>query len=767
MVASSAGGHGSLIGATLGGFRVESLIGRGAMGAVYLARDVKLHREVALKVLLGSLARNPSVVKRFHQEAKAAAPLNHPNIVRVYAAGVEDGTPYIVMEFVDGEPLDRFLRRKGTLDWQNAIHIGGQVAGALDCAHRHGVVHCDVKPSNIMLDSNGVVRLADFGIANIQTEDSSSSDDTGNIGTPQYMSPEQCMGQPVGPASDLFSLGVTLYLMISGKMPFSGESSIALIKDICTEEPPRLSKIVPEVPDDVARLVAYLLEKEPDKRPDNARMVSALIARLQDEKGGRSAIPEAFSAFIKEEMEPRPFSRLHQGERNGSKAGKGRKRTSESAGTRLSAARLGRMAVVGLLALTALVAGPLLSIRARHLLPAAAPTMGMGAFKKTSANPMVALLYVEGFRFERVSWVGEEPVVVVETVGKEGTLMQGASGLLAVDTVERRFLSLRPPAGPALDPLYWQSPAWGFSGVTVPPTPADSPLHNSILMHTVEAGGGAMVTLAQKWNEATPRPGVLYRAPTREWAGGVDGSWTHGAVVRAVAKPDGVTVCLVMTDEAAGSNYLVERDVRDEALGLLGPRLTSTGRNIIPRSVQYSPDGSRIAYLRESQGRDSVLWVVASGTGGLDGRELASGVAGHEVAFSPDGRRLAVPVREAARGPVEIHIIDSRDGRLETKLGEGALCSEAWHASGSYLIVSRLEGARGTEANPPTGPRRQLWSVQTSPPYVQTQLATGGTGVGPAYALSRDGNWAAVVAEDDAIPTLLFLNLSRLGESSG
>jgi serine/threonine-protein kinase len=159
-MASDSKTQGSLIGTQLGAYEVEALIGRGAMGSVYLARDIKLRRHVALKVLLGSLARTPSIVKQFRAEAQAAAPLNHPNIVRIYSAGMESGTPYIAMEFVDGEPLDRFLGRHGKISWDVALHVGAQVAAALDCAHQHGIVHRDVKPSNILVDRKGGVRKA-------------------------------------------------------------------------------------------------------------------------------------------------------------------------------------------------------------------------------------------------------------------------------------------------------------------------------------------------------------------------------------------------------------------------------------------------------------------------------------------------------------------------------------------------------------------------------------------------------------------------------
>ncbi len=150
---------------------------------MYLAEDTALRRYVALKVLLGNLARNPSLVRLMQLEAKAAAPLQHPNIVRIYSAGIDQGTPYISMEYVEGEPLDRFLKRHGRLHWTNAFYIAGQVAEALRYTHSRGVIHRDVKPANILLDRNGRARLTDFGIANIQAEKKDLPEAAGFLGT--------------------------------------------------------------------------------------------------------------------------------------------------------------------------------------------------------------------------------------------------------------------------------------------------------------------------------------------------------------------------------------------------------------------------------------------------------------------------------------------------------------------------------------------------------------------------------------------------------
>lgn len=763
MVAKPAG-HGSLIGATLGGYEVETLIGRGAMGSVYLAHDVKLKRPVALKVLLGSLARTPSVVKQFHLEAQAAAPLRHPGIVRVYSAGVEAGTPYIAMEFVDGEPLDRFLRRKGKIRWQRAFHIAGQMALALECAHESGVVHRDVKPSNIMLDRNGGVRLTDFGIANIHSDDPETAWDSSFVGTPQYMSPEQCTGGKVGPASDIFSLGVTLYQMISGELPFRGESSMGLIKSICTDDPPRLNKAVFGVPDDVARLVAFLMEKDLEKRPSSGRVIHSLIARLQKQKGGVSAVPEALTAFIKDEAEPRPFSGVHRKRPTPAIAARSSKGAPQKTGWSPVWGRAGRAAAFLCLALGVMAAWPLAGTLARERQAEKAPVVTLSSFEDVSRGVVLAQLFADGFAFRRLSWAGDNTVVLVEASGIRGTLTDGAVGLLAVDPGERRFMSLRPPSGPAMDPAYSAVTTGGLSYVTVPPTPAGTPLHDSILVYAREAGGAAVV-LAQRWNEATPRPALLYRvakeALPRAGAG-------PRPPARCVVRPDGRTVCLVLYDEATGTHYLAERDVRDVVLDRVGPRRTFSGGDIVPQSVQYSPDGSIIAFLRRAGEQNRELWIIPSGDTvrsdlGSHGRLLASDVAGAEVAFSPDGRRIAALMRGDGRGDPEIGILDAVQGRLEALLGPGLLSAESWHASGDYLIIVHDGKEAANAPRLSEAPRRQLWAVAVTPPHGRVQLTKLRQGLRGAYAVSRDGAWVAAVSGHDAVPSLFFVDLGVMG----
>lgn len=276
----------SMLGRNLGAYRIERRLGRGGMGEVYLARDTALDRPVAVKFLLASHAQLEVIVRRFQREARAAARINHPNIVHVHAVGEDDGRPYIVMEYVDGAPLDAMLRQHERFTWQRALSIGGQVASALECAHAAGIVHRDIKPANILVDRYGRVHVSDFGVAKLAETGTQLTSDGMFIGTPQYMSPEQCGVGTVGPQSDLFSLGATVYEMIAGTVPFRAETPAALIRKITLEGAPPLQDMAPEVPGPVCAVVDRMLARDPAERYGNATELLQDLHRLKDTVSG-------------------------------------------------------------------------------------------------------------------------------------------------------------------------------------------------------------------------------------------------------------------------------------------------------------------------------------------------------------------------------------------------------------------------------------------------------------------------------------------------
>lgn len=261
------------LGRTIGPYVIRQRIGCGGMGVVYLAHDTALDRLVAIKIISDAYCRQPEVVNRFQREARAAAKLNHPNIVQVYAVDVATNPPYMVMEYVNGASVDQLLATQGPFSWQGALMICGQVASALACAHGQGIIHRDIKPGNMLVDSNGRVRVTDFGIAKVIGANTALTAARTTIGSPCYMSPEQCGVGEVVPSSDLFSLGITAYEMLTGTVPFKAETPLGLIKQITRDPLPRVDACKPEIPRVAQAFLEALTAKCPAKRYASAMFV--------------------------------------------------------------------------------------------------------------------------------------------------------------------------------------------------------------------------------------------------------------------------------------------------------------------------------------------------------------------------------------------------------------------------------------------------------------------------------------------------------------
>ena len=258
-------------------YAISSLLGSGGMGEVFLARDEVLDRDVALKVLREQYAQDEEFVGRFEREAKAAASLNYPYIVQVYDRGTAaDGTYYIAMEYVPGGTLKDRILKEGPMEAAEAIRLVSQVADALGVAHARGMVHRDIKPPNVLLTADGDAKVADFGIARAASETTTTNSSL-VFGTAKYMSPEQATGDPVGPASDLYSLGVVLYEMLTGEVPFDADSEVGVAM-MHVNEPPRSPKEKnPAVPEALNAVAMKMLEKKPaDRYPGAAELVADL-----------------------------------------------------------------------------------------------------------------------------------------------------------------------------------------------------------------------------------------------------------------------------------------------------------------------------------------------------------------------------------------------------------------------------------------------------------------------------------------------------------
>src|SRR5579862_1407703 len=268
-------------GTRLGPYEILASIGAGGMGEVYRARDTKLNRDVALKVLPEAFAQDVERMSRFELEAQVLASLNHPNIAAIYGLEESNSIRALVMELVEGPTLAERIGR-GAMPLGEALRIAKEIADALEYAHQKGVVHRDIKPSNVIIASNGLVKLIDFGLA--RPMDATVTLDGASRGTPAYMSPEQARGDATDLRTDLWSAGVVLYEMLSGKRPFRGDNYLQIAQAIVRDAPPPLQQLRPSIPDELAGITAHALEKDLSKRYQSAAEMahdfSAFLARL-------------------------------------------------------------------------------------------------------------------------------------------------------------------------------------------------------------------------------------------------------------------------------------------------------------------------------------------------------------------------------------------------------------------------------------------------------------------------------------------------------
>jgi serine/threonine protein kinase len=297
-----------MIGQTVGHYRIMAKLGAGGMGEVFLAEDTRLERKAAIKFLPAEMAMDPERRKRFLTEAKAASSLNHPHVCVVYDVGeTDDGLPFIAMEFIDGGSLDHILKKQGRLPITQVVDLAVQVADALDAAHASRIVHRDIKPANISLNERGQVKVLDFGLAKrlatefldaFGTTDMMQQTQEGSVlGTPRYMSPEQALGKPLDHRSDLFSLGVVLYELMTDQVPFGGKNFAEILNNIVNSQPTAIARLNYDAPPELERITLKCLQKSPDRRYQSARELMVDLRNLarEIEHGPSVAVSAVFT----------------------------------------------------------------------------------------------------------------------------------------------------------------------------------------------------------------------------------------------------------------------------------------------------------------------------------------------------------------------------------------------------------------------------------------------------------------------------------------
>src|SRR5579859_6869760 len=265
-------------------YQIQDPIGRGGMATIYRGRDLRTDRIVAIKILREVYSTDPKFVTRFQREAKAASSLQHPNIVQVYDYGQSDGNYFIVMEYIEGTDLRRYLRSRGMLAVDRVIIIAHDIALGLGAAHRRQIVHRDVKPQNVLVGRDGSIKLTDFGIASVYKDinDERLTTTGMTLGTVQYYAPEQAQGEIVSPAADVYALGIVMYEMLTGRPPFDGDTPVAVAMQHIQDVPTPPSELNPTIPPALEEIILRCLEKAPEMRYRNGSSLARALELLGD-----------------------------------------------------------------------------------------------------------------------------------------------------------------------------------------------------------------------------------------------------------------------------------------------------------------------------------------------------------------------------------------------------------------------------------------------------------------------------------------------------
>ncbi len=645
----------------LGKYQIEREVGRGGFAVVYQAHDPSLGRRVALKVPHAWLLTDPKFVERFHREARLAASLTHPHIVTIYEIGEEQGTPFIAMEWLEGMPLDRWLaevRPQPQAVLQALLGVGA----ALDMAHAKGVVHRDIKPSNIMMVAGRGGVLTDFGIAKLLAQATAST--SGVMGTPNYMAPEVLKGQPATSATDIYAFGVMLYQILTGRLPFEGDTPHAIAYQHANEPPPDPRSINPEVPKQTAALLLQMLAKDPRERPVGAeRLLRGLLAGL--EKRGATPVPRGGPAPKRKSLWP-------------------------------------LTSMVFILIIVALFAWMLL----RRGLPVVDPTVEVGGSTVSPEPTSVVAAVVPPTQLASATFAPQ--YFETPTIGRPATstIISTATSLpTATATATATATSTLTPL-PTPTPTPSSTPV-ATSTVSVLPGYGRGHIVFSSLrdgnpeLYLIDATGSDLRRLTQSpgddWSPAWFRDGrqIAFTSSRDATAAGMHNIYimdADGSNVRRLTynlawdeyadwSPDGSRIAFVTTADNNAEIFVAPTYGGD------AQRLTFTSWN--ERNPAWSPDGSLLAFSSDQTGVWQIYLMNADGS---SPRQLSAMTAdSFKPAWSPDGGRLAF--HSDQNGNRDIYTINTDGSNLRRLTSEPSKDEHpAWSPDGSAIVFSSNRG---------------------------------------------------------------------------
>ncbi len=679
-----------LIGLQIDNYHIRSLLGKGGMASVYLASDVSLKRDVVIKVLLPALAENEELRLRFQREAQATARLHHPNIVQVYTTGsLPNGLPYIALQFIEGGALSDYLHqltKQG--QWISTIYalsITRQMASALQAAHQANIVHRDLKPSNILLRMDGTPVLSDLGIASVQQATMRLTQTGGIIGTPNYMSPEQASSQMIDGRSDIYSLGVILYELLSGRLPFDADSPWAILHQHIYEQPTPLAQIRPDLTTETVGLVAICLQKKPGDRFATAQaMVTALDAAIAAENAN-PLITMAFAKATVFEPVPSPVPRAAQPRSSAPPATNSETKSRSPWPYLLIIALLLLLSIGGILIWqpwnaddsgAAEIALPTLTSAASTAQPQPAATIAAAATVEIVAptvqtQPTIPVsdwgfarieAVVDATQFRNETGINVVPGQTVSIIYEEGQWRAGPG-------------TAWPLVGPEGDPQVPSKPVF--------PVPA-APIASLI----AGIGSAPPLYIGPGRSFVANSGGNLWLAANDD--GYADNIGTLRVRIQLGPLPeetaDTNSTSLGLVAYSCGSEgqkqiYLFDLDKNQQL-----PLANQPGNSIVPA---FSRDGAQIAYRSDGSG---TYQIYTSAVDGSDRRQVTNGGGGNfEAVWSPDGRQMAFVSDRT--GSKQIFVMDS-DGSNQQQLTYNTAHNDdpSWSVAGQIAYESDQDG---------------------------------------------------------------------------